>query len=77
MLLPDRYFAQPLNASFPDDVNVLHWRVICLLDPQGSPNRDEDCGGVLADLHKVLKIDCVVVLLFVEFDKSRIKSNSK
>ena len=74
MLLPDPYFAQPLNASFPDDVNVLHWRVICLLDPQGAPNRDEDCVGVLADLHKVLKIDCVVVLLFVEFDKSRIAS---
>ena len=69
MLLPDRYFAQPFDASLPDDVNVVHWRVIHLLDPQGAPTRDEDCVGVPAELHKVLKIDSIVVLLFVEIRK--------
>ena len=55
MLLSDSHFAQPLQASLGHDINILHWQVVRLLDPQGASGGQEDSVGALGDLRVVLE----------------------
>ena len=55
MLMSDYHFAQPLQTSLGDDVNILHRQVVRLLDPQGASGGQEDSVGALGDLGVVLQ----------------------